>query len=164
MTRWLRSTELPIDHKRACAKPTSAPSASIDHTICCLSLAVSVRRSFHVAGIAGSCHTECACRARMSAAQRSYASRSASTGMRSVVVFPRIVPPSAMALGVYELAGGRETDGELGATAIEVLRADVPAVSLGDGLRDGEPQTRAIAYRVLAAIEALEETDLRTFP
>ena len=52
--------------------------------------------SIHVAGIAGSCHTLCARRTRMSAIQLLYVSRSASMGRRSVVFFPRIVPPSAI--------------------------------------------------------------------
>src|SRR5438477_2381341 len=96
MTRLLRSTELPIDQRCATARPTSTPPDSIDQSRSCLSFAASVNRSFHVAGRAGSCHTQCAWRTRMSAIQSLYDARSASTGRRNVVVLPRIVPPSAM--------------------------------------------------------------------
>ena len=50
--------------------PTSAPSASIDQNGEVLSLAASAKRSFHVAGIAGSCQTRERCRTRMSAIHR----------------------------------------------------------------------------------------------
>src|SRR2546430_6517003 len=81
--------------------------------------------------------------------------------MRSVVFVPRTVPPSAMAASL-RTASDRQSYRELGAAAGEVLRADVPTVSLRDRLRDREAQASAIAHRVLTAIETLEETYLRS--
>src|SRR5947207_11995634 len=82
--------------------------------------------------------------------------------MRSDVFFPRIVPPSAIVSGVYGLSRDRKAYRELRAAAREVLRADVPAVCLGDRLRDREPEAGSVAHGVLAAVEAMEKPNLRT--
>src|SRR4029077_9994549 len=139
--------------------PTRRASASMDQSAPPLSFVYSVRRSFHVAGIAGSCHGLVKARTRMSAIHREYAPRSSSVGIRSVVVLPLMVPPSAMG----EMLGGRKTHGELRAAGVDVLRGHRSAVRFGDGLRDREPESRAIALlRVLAAVETPEEPLLGT--
>src|SRR5713226_207597 len=134
-------------------RPTSLASAPIDHSTVPLSLFCSVRRSFHVAGIAGSCQGRVSERRRTSAIHRAYAPRSSSVGKRSVVVLPLIVPPSA----IGKMLGAGKADRELRAARVDVLRGDRSAVRLGDGLRDREAEAGAVALRVLAAVEAAEE-------
>src|SRR5712692_969883 len=56
----------------------------------------------------------------------------------------------------------RESDGELGAAALHIRGADRSAVRLGDRLRDREAEAGSVALGVIAAVEALEETRLRT--
>src|SRR5258706_3895280 len=144
-------------------RPTSRASASIDQSAPFFSFVCSVRRSFHVAGIAGSCHGRVRARSRMSAIQRAYAPRSSSVGIRSVVVLPLMVPPSAMRRSRIEKgeaprSGRRQPDRELRAARVDLAGGDRPAVRLGDGLRDREPEAGAVALlRVLTAVEAPEE-------
>src|ERR1700687_1650391 len=145
---------------RARASPMRRPSVSIDHSTARVSLACSLSRSFHVAGIAGSCQIGPARRTRRSAIQREYAGRSSSVGMRSVVRFPLMTPPSAMVPRGYGLSGG-EADGELRAAFVHVARSDGAAVGGRDRLRDREAEARAVTLRVLAAVEAAEEARLR---
>src|SRR5207302_2141981 len=56
----------------------------------------------------------------------------------------------------------RETDSELGAAAFDVRCLDRTAVGLGDRLRDRKPETGPVSLRVLAPVEPLEESRLRT--
>src|SRR5439155_13848952 len=60
-------------------------------------------------------------------------------------------------------AGDRQPHRELGAATLEVVRADVSPVRLRDRLSDREAEPGAVPHRVLPAIEALEEANLRAF-